>query len=265
MKGESESLNWLLKRVNHADTEACLFWPFSTTRGYGRFILLKKSYYAHTYMCELVNGEAPSPVHQPAHSCGISQCVNPHHLSWKTPSENQRDKFVHGTAHQLHGRKRSKLSATDVEEIRKLDGLKTHDEIAAQFDVSRRTVGAVLDGRTWSDDRKHFVFQPEDDAQIRELNDRGKSLTDIAKVMGRNLGSVTRRAKVMGLKINFPRPERTKPVRVFTPEEVVAIRKLRGQMTGAKIAASYDAHPMQIYRIMQRKNYQWVPDDVSGA
>jgi hypothetical protein len=263
--GEGKAVQWLRDHVNHPDKEQCLIWPFSLTRGYGKFGYFGKPHYAHTFMCELANGPAPSDIHQPAHSCGVSRCCNPHHISWKTPSANQLDKIAHGTAHQVHGRRRSKLSACDIEEIRKLGGQKTHDEIAATFNVSRRTIGAVLDGRTWGADRRHFVFQPEDDAQLRELNDKGLSLTAIAKLMSRNLQSVTRRAKVMGLKINFPKPERTKPVRVFTPEEVLAIRKLRGKLSADKTAVMYQAHHGQIERIMTRRSYAWVPDEGAGT
>jgi hypothetical protein len=147
--GKGKVIDWIRARVAHAGDE-CLPWPFARTRGYGTFKFLGKLHYAHTYMCKLAHGEAPTPTHQPAHSCGRGDkgCANPNHLSWKTPSENQQDKALHGTAYRATQRR--KLTAPDVILIRCFNGCATHDQMAAQLGVSRRTIGAVVDRRTWS-------------------------------------------------------------------------------------------------------------------
>lgn len=147
-KGKGAAVTWLREHASHQD-DACLIWPFSIVRGYGNVGINGKIYYAHRYMCEMVNGPPPTPKHQAAHSCGCGHagCVNPRHLSWKTPSENQLDKREHGTAYK-EGR-RNKLHPQDVIAIRTLKGVRTQDELAEMFGVSRRNIGAILDGRSW--------------------------------------------------------------------------------------------------------------------
>lgn len=153
-KGKSQGAEWLKAHAQY-DGEQCLIWPFSLTRGYGIFVLLQKKHHAHRYMCELVNGSAPTPEHHAAHSCGKGAfgCVHPKHVSWKTPSENQMDKHEHGTVWRQTAR--SKLSPHQVLEIRSLKGKMTQDEIARLYGVGRQNIGAILTGKSWP----HIVGQ----------------------------------------------------------------------------------------------------------
>lgn len=149
-KGKSEGERWLRDRVSYSGAE-CLIWPFSLTRGYGRFNVNGKSHYAHRLMCELVHGPAPTPEHHAAHSCGLGAdgCVSPLHLSWKTPSANQLDKRDHGTVPTRGAR--YILTPMQVLEIRRLKGEMTQEELAAKFGVGRQNIGAILTGRSWPD------------------------------------------------------------------------------------------------------------------
>jgi hypothetical protein len=148
--GKSKCRLWLLEHAAY-DGDDCLIWPFNRCRGYGLFGHMGEMLYAHRFMCELVHGEAPSTTHHAAHTCGRGQdgCVNPKHLEWKTPSANQLDKRIHGGAYR-GGRKR-KLTVREVRVIRAMNGRATHDEMAQWFEISRRNVGAIVDGRTWKD------------------------------------------------------------------------------------------------------------------
>lgn len=149
-KGKGKARRWLADHVGYPH-DYCLIWPFSLTRGYGRFVYYGTGYYAHRFMCELVHGPAPTLEHQAAHSCGrgAEGCVNPHHLSWKTPSGNQLDKRDHGTA--CNKDYRYKLTPDQVLEIRSLKGIMTQDELAVKFGVGRQNIGAILTGRSWPD------------------------------------------------------------------------------------------------------------------
>jgi DNA-binding transcriptional regulator YiaG len=146
-KGVSVVLLWLQARVAY-NGDDCLVWPFSTVRGYGNLKYRDKITYAHRVMCELRHGPPPSPTHQAAHSCGRGDhgCVNPRHLSWATPSQNQLDKRLHGSSHRAGTG--YKLTPQDVAAIRATKG-KTQDELAKMYGVSRRNIGAVLSGRSW--------------------------------------------------------------------------------------------------------------------
>jgi len=203
-KGDGLCIQWLKEHSSYPRQDWCLIWPFSTARGYGHFGHLGVSYYAHVYMCELVHGPAPTDRHQAAHSCGMGHesCVNPHHLSWKTPEENQQDKRLHGTA-QKHGRLRFKLSMEEVAHIRALAGQKTHDELARLFGVSRRNIGAIIDGRSWGPTSSIVPFSQDEDDMIRTLTEKGYNYSELGRAIGRSQGAVARRATKMGLKSNY--------------------------------------------------------------
>jgi hypothetical protein len=120
-------------------------------------------------MCELANGPAPSRSHHAAHECGNGHlaCVNPRHLSWKTPRENQLDSIRMGTNGKKLGMPQRKLTAEKVSEIKALAGKMTHYELAAIYGVKARVIGKVIAGKLWNTDRK--VFTPDEVRAIRAL------------------------------------------------------------------------------------------------
>lgn len=131
----------------------CLTWPFSGNGvGYGKVFYNGHRVYAHRLACELVNGPAPSPKHQAAHSCGNGNkgCVNPRHLAWKTHQENMDDKYLHGTVAQGERNGHAKLTANDVRAIRARKGKSFQHEIAADYGVSRIVIQNILSGKRWS-------------------------------------------------------------------------------------------------------------------
>lgn len=147
--GKGERIKWLRARVAH-DGDECLIWPFSRVRGYGNLGDKGNILYAHRVICEMAHGTPPDG-YEAAHSCGNGHlgCVNPKHLSWKTRSENQLDRRMHGTARGGVGYL-GKMTPKQVRQIRALKGKKTHDEIASEFGTCRRNVGAILSGKTWA-------------------------------------------------------------------------------------------------------------------
>jgi hypothetical protein len=101
----------------------------------------------HRLVCETVHGDAP-PNTAAAHSCGVPSCINPRHISWKTPHENAEDKKQHGT--YLHGESatNAKLTARDVAEIRSIVGIK-QSVIAEFYAISQSTVSSIRRRETW--------------------------------------------------------------------------------------------------------------------
>lgn len=193
-KGKGEAFAWLRDHVNHP-SEDCLWWPFSRRQtGYGAFGYLGKVHYAHRFMCELAHGPAPTPEHEAAHSCGngMSACVNPRHLSWKTRSENQLDRRQHGTAVTCITGASGKISVDQRKEILALRGRMTQREIARKYGVHFETISRILR----SDPNEILVsrsYQPHEDALLIERKVAGDRVPDIAVAVGRSIDSVEAR------------------------------------------------------------------------
>ncbi|CAJ2719979.1 Uncharacterised protein [Burkholderia pseudomallei] len=91
------------------------------------------------------------------HRCGVSLCVNPHHLYSGTVTENNRDTVAMGR-HKFGGSGvppigerhwAAKLDWNRVREIRTAVGPNT--EIAKRFNVSRVTVSRIRNGHLWKE------------------------------------------------------------------------------------------------------------------
>jgi hypothetical protein len=96
-----------------------------------------------------VNGEPPSPQHHAAHNCGNASCVNPYHIRWATPSENQADRVEHGTSNRGERNGQTALTEDQVREIRALDRVISDDEISMRYGVSKSSILNILHGKTW--------------------------------------------------------------------------------------------------------------------
>lgn len=106
--GNGEVQRYFREVVLPYEGTECLIWPFGCCpRGYGRLKYEGRQIIASRLICEIVNGPPLTPELQAAHSCGKGHlgCVNPGHLSWKTPAANQADRIIHGT----YGRRRAAI------------------------------------------------------------------------------------------------------------------------------------------------------------
>lgn len=201
-KGKGAAIQWLKDRAAYSG-DKCLIWPFSTTRGYGRFGHNGKGHYAHRYMCALMHGNAPTPDHQAAHSCGNGHkgCVHPQHLSWKTQSENQLDRRQHGTTRRnIRGRPGS-LTLAQVEQIRALASTKTQDEIAAMFDTVRGNVQLILAGKTktrvYGLERQRVLTTLAKATRPMTTNEITESARLVSKVAARSMLKLMSRAGII--------------------------------------------------------------------
>lgn len=144
---------WLIDRVDYIGDD-CLTWPFKMRpNGYGEIRQTDGTRMAASrYMCVLVNGGPPDPSYQAAHSCGNGHlgCVNPRHLRWATRLENEADKRIHGTLMLGEDHPASKLTESDVRQIRALQGTMTHAGIASLFGIARSTVGLIVNRKNWA-------------------------------------------------------------------------------------------------------------------
>jgi hypothetical protein len=204
-KGEGKTIQWIRDHANYPHEEWCLIWPFSTTRGYGTFSYLGKSYYAHRFMCDLAKGRAPTSDHEAAHSCGDSGCVNPRHLSWKTPTENLLDCRQHGTHVRTRHGNIGKITAEQAETIRSLKGVKTLRELAEEYGISESAVSNIWVGKTHFRPRKINHWTAEEDKAIRDGVARGLNFRQLAELFpNRTVSGVMGRTYRLGLKSGVP-------------------------------------------------------------
>lgn len=148
-KGTIEA--WLKKHATYRGSE-CLIWPFfRKSSGYGTCHFRGIGMISSRAMCILAHGDPPSSSHHAAHKCGNGDngCVNPNHLRWATPVENCCDMVEHGTRIQGEECWAAKLTESDVRIIRSRYPRNAQKTLAAQFRVSRATIGDVLLKRTW--------------------------------------------------------------------------------------------------------------------
>jgi len=143
--GRGRCAAFLFSMVDYRGDD-CVRWPFGTDyNGAGQFGFKGKIYRAHRFMCELVHGKPPSRKHHAAHSCGKGHlgCVNPRHLSWKTQSENEMDKRLHGTAgggartSKGNGGCRTHLTRAQIADIRANRGVLPADVLAKRHGLKR--------------------------------------------------------------------------------------------------------------------------------
>jgi hypothetical protein len=181
-KDDAPSKRWLEQHLDHQDREFCLIWPLSRAQNGYPTCGANNAIRPHRIMCEHRNGPAPSPAHQAAHSCGNGHrgCVNPWHLNWKTPSENQIERF------QQHGLMPSRrLTPEQVDEIRSMKGRERTVDTAARFQVTEANIRQIQSGKTWRLDTPwRRSFTRAEVKAIRETPWQQKTANQWAKEFG---------------------------------------------------------------------------------
>jgi hypothetical protein len=146
----AKPMRWLTAHVNYSAPQ-CLIWPFQTLEnGYGIVKYRGARAGAHRIMCLLAHGEPLTGGLHAAHSCGNRACVNPAHLRWATPVENERDKITHNRVARGGRIGTSKLTEGDVRTIRSMLHHSTQRAVAERFSVSVDTIHKINNGRLWA-------------------------------------------------------------------------------------------------------------------
>lgn len=137
-----------LEGLISSNTDKCIRWPFGLNAdGYGQIKFRGTSRIASQVMLILVTGEKPLGL-ECAHSCGNRICVNPRHLRFATPVENQADRLIHGTDNRGEKCVTAKLTETQVLEIYASSELQS--VLAKNFGVCRSNISLIKAGKSWS-------------------------------------------------------------------------------------------------------------------
>lgn len=191
-KDDAPSKRWLERHLDHQDREFCLIWPLSRAQNGYPACGSGNAIRPHRIMCEHRHGPPPSPAHQAAHSCGKGHlgCVNPWHLNWKTPSENQFERYEQQGA----PKPRWRLTIEQVDEIRAMKGRERTVDTATRFQCTEANIRQIQSGKTWRHDRMEYRQWTDQEIQrIRALPVGVKGLVkDLAKEFGVSINTIYR-------------------------------------------------------------------------
>jgi hypothetical protein len=128
----------------------CWVWLGTVANmGYGQVnanAIVHKTRLAHRVSYELYVGKIPSGK-VVMHRCDNKLCVNPHHLSLGTHTDNQADKYRKGRQAKGIGLPQHKLTEQEVREIRSATG--SMSGIAKQYGISQSAVSLIKSRKRW--------------------------------------------------------------------------------------------------------------------
>ncbi|HEY6021278.1 MAG TPA: HNH endonuclease [Candidatus Paceibacterota bacterium] len=135
------------------EDDDCVEWTGATTKaGYGKRCIKQKYYLVHRLAFEERYGYLPEVVR---HKCDNPSCYNPDHLEPGTQADNVRDMIERGRSNRGQKHWASKLTPSQVEEIREAYASgETQPSIAARYNVSRGHVSNIVRKSTWKTTEK---------------------------------------------------------------------------------------------------------------
>lgn len=141
------------RKINKLSPSECWPWTGATnTRGYGKFRVNKKLYYATRMVWFLAHGAQPDGLGL-LHKCDNPICCNPDHLFLGSRADNvadmtskRRNRVPLGSDHS-----NATLTDSDVIAIRRLRATTslTGVEIGKQFGVTKSTVARIITRQIW--------------------------------------------------------------------------------------------------------------------
>lgn len=133
------------------DGDECLIWPFNRDKvtGVPQISVNRTTKSPARIICEKSHGRPPTPKHHAAHWCGNSHlgCINPKHIRWATPSQNEIDKRMHGTA--PIGAAHGFAKITDEIALEIINSKESLSKIGARFGISHSTAGKIRRREKW--------------------------------------------------------------------------------------------------------------------
>lgn len=131
------------------DSSGCLLWTGSVNKdGYGLFWLNRKYETAHRVAWRWANGSIPEESCV-LHRCDTPPCVLPEHLFLGTQQDNVADKVAKTRQARGETSGLAKLTWSEVSLIRRLANQHSRMALARRFNVSKRAIQFIVQGKTW--------------------------------------------------------------------------------------------------------------------
>lgn len=133
----------------------CWTWTAATDKdGYGVFWYNNKAQYAHRVSWQLTNGLITSD-QVVCHRCDNPLCVRPDHLFLGSYYDNILDKVKKQRSSLNEQNPNSKLTKSQVRDIKKRASKETQTALAKEFGVSRKTIYLIINGQMWANVEEH--------------------------------------------------------------------------------------------------------------
>jgi len=132
-------------------TGDCWLWTGARfPNNYGHVMIRRKNLLTHRVAYELTTGLLIPPRLYVCHHCDNPPCVRPDHLFLGTQKENLQDALRKGRLANGELNPNSRLTITEVREVRRLasEGLMQRT-IATQLNMSRTTVSEIVRRKRW--------------------------------------------------------------------------------------------------------------------
>jgi len=146
-----ELREYILANITVNEETGCWLWAKGASGdGYAQGVIANKPVRANRISYLAFNGELP-PELLVCHSCDNKECVNPEHLWLGTHLENMRDMVSKGRGNSGEKNAGSKLTESQVEEMRELSetGLVDTNTLATYYSISVQQVRKILRYEAW--------------------------------------------------------------------------------------------------------------------
>jgi hypothetical protein len=139
-------------KVDKRGPDECWNWTSTMSdKGYGRFAIHNRDFYAHRISYELTNGPIPDNL-EVCHSCDNRACCNPAHLFLGTHFENMLDAISKNRFAKGERSSNAKLTEEQVFEMRTMywSGGFSQATLSLKYGVSSRAIFCVVHGILWT-------------------------------------------------------------------------------------------------------------------
>lgn len=139
-------------KVDKKGVDDC--WLFTSNHGgtqYGMLSVPKgQEYFAHRISWIIHNGSIPDGL-LVLHTCDVPKCVNPKHLFLGTNQDNMDDMVKKGRSLKGVKHPSSRLTDTQVKEIRRLHHMGNSQTVLARlYGVSQTLISAIVRRKKWT-------------------------------------------------------------------------------------------------------------------